>query len=76
MNILLLVLQLLDAIAQQQNNPAYKLAIDAQATLQKLYNDLRADLQQASELTPEQVAKVDAKAEAVFASDAGNPDKN
>lgn len=48
-------------------------AMDAAAKARAVYNALRESAQQSEELTPEQTADLDARAEAIFASDASQP---
>jgi len=48
-------------------------AADAAAKAKEVANILKKHAQQSQELTPEQSAELDAKAEAIFASDASQP---
>jgi hypothetical protein len=48
-------------------------ATSAAAQAREVYNALRESAQQAEQLTPEQAAELDAKAEAVFSSPASQP---
>lgn len=48
-------------------------AADALTRIRRLYLEFKAEAQRANELTPEQSAELDAKAEVIFASEASQP---
>jgi hypothetical protein len=75
-SLLSLILNLATEYARRQSDPKFQLAADAVARLKQLYADTKAALQQSGELTDQQSSDLDAQAEASFASDAADPNKN